>query len=153
MRSAAAILFGVVLAAVASYAQADLADAPERVAGTLTCLTRPDLSLVVGRSPVAECAFAGQDGTLHQDYVALLPEAGRPGDVERSDRIVWRVWTRGRTGRDARFEGTFRTRPIGDARAATRFAGENAELELVSHSSRNTATFTHGHGRVDLATR
>ncbi len=76
MRSIAATLFGIALAAVASYAQADLADVPERVAGTLIGLTRSDLSLVVGRSPVADCTFAGQGGTQRKDYVALLPDKG-----------------------------------------------------------------------------
>ncbi len=153
MRSIAATLFGISLAAGATYAQADLAHSPERVAGTLTCVTRPDLSLVFGRSPVADCTFESQTGGFRQDYQALLPEKGSAGEIERADRIVLRVWTHNDARSHARLDGAFRASSTGESRTAVRFAGDGTQLELVSHSSRTKTAFAHTHDRIDLAAR
>ncbi len=148
MRSIAAALVGIALAAGASYAHTNRTDASGQVAGTLTCVTKPELSLVFGRSPVADCSFVAERGGVRQDYRALLP-AGPAADVGAVQRIVWRVLTRDEVIRPAMLGGAFRS-VLTDA-DRPRLAGRSADLELVSHSRRSIASFAHGHTRIDLA--
>ena len=87
MRSIAAALIGIALAAGASYAHTNRTDASGQEAGTPTCVTKPEPGLVFGRSPVADCSFVAARGGVRQDYRALLP-AGPAAEVAAVRRIV-----------------------------------------------------------------
>lgn len=88
MRAIAVALTAALLAGGAALAHGrTTADAPRSV-GTMTCHVRGDVSLVFGRSPVADCTFVSDRDGLTQSYAAIF---GRGRDVPKAQTLTWRV--------------------------------------------------------------
>ncbi|GEP12157.1 DUF992 domain-containing protein [Methylobacterium gnaphalii] len=151
MRSIAPAILGIALGAGASYAHANRTEAVEQVVGTLTCVTRPELSIVFGRSPFADCAFIAERGDVRQAYQAVLRASDPTLQVEAVQKIVWRVRTRDGSSRPAMLQGAFRAVTDPADRNRSIFAGQFADLEIVSHSRRSINAFARGAARIDLA--
>jgi hypothetical protein len=72
MRTIAIAFSAAVLAAGAAYAHGSLSSQPaQQTAGTLTCITKPEASLIFGRTPVADCTFVAERGGFRQTYAAV----------------------------------------------------------------------------------
>lgn len=112
-----------VLAAGAATAHNNLGQAPqEQAAGVLTCTTKPELSLVFGKTPVAACTFAAYRGGFRQSYVALFQAEAAEPFTDRARTVTWRVMNQDGFARPGMLDGVFASR---DAQAGTNLAGTN----------------------------
>ncbi|MEA1832132.1 DUF992 domain-containing protein [Methylobacterium durans] len=118
-----------VLIATAPYARGTLNEAPDREAGTLTCIRNGDLGLVVGLTPVADCTFAPAGGGGAEPYRAMFER----GAVLPAETLTWRVMTRTGASRPGQLNGLF-TASLGldprarDAAIVIDLRGEGAVL-------------------------
>ncbi|GJD48277.1 hypothetical protein OPKNFCMD_0994 [Methylobacterium crusticola] len=155
MHAVAAALTAAVLAAGAAYAHETLTRTPRQQAGTLTCTTRPDLSLVFGRIPVADCTFVADRGGFRQSYAAMLSPVRRTREVAVAETMTWSVMTADGFSRPSMIGGAFLALAdapeiIAPPRARDGKAGA-VTLRLVSHSGQRVAKFALGTPRVDFA--
>jgi len=88
MRSIAAALIGIALAAGASYAHTNRTDASGREAGTPTCATKPGPGLVFGRSPVADCSFVAERGGVREEPRARLAYSAQANEAEQATQTL-----------------------------------------------------------------
>ncbi|KAB1071640.1 DUF992 domain-containing protein [Methylobacterium planeticum] len=156
MRSIAIAFSAAVLAAGAALAHGNLSEpAAQQIAGTLTCITRPEASLVFGRTPVADCTFVAERGGFRQSYAAVLTRVGQGREVETAHRITWRVLTKDGFARPGMLSDFFTVPPSqpesAGMRALPEMVGRAASLRLLSHSGQASAKFAHGHPRMVLA--
>lgn len=110
MRSIAIALSFGALATAATYAAARTGTAPAMQAGTLTCVTNPNVGLVFGTTRAAACTFVSDSGE-RREYGALFPRAGRDRDVTRSETLSWRVMTSDGSLRSSQLDGPFAAAP------------------------------------------
>lgn len=156
MRTLTIAFTAALLAAGAAYARGNLGEAPtQQAAGTLTCTTKPEASLIFGRTPVADCTFVADRGGFRQSYVAMFTRIGRSESLERGQTVRWRVLTRDGFARPGMLVGLFTAPGDGSqgsgARALPELAGRTASLRLLSHSGQSTANFAVVHPRIDFA--
>ncbi|MEA1832347.1 DUF992 domain-containing protein [Methylobacterium durans] len=156
MRTLTIAFTAAVLAAGAAYARGSITEAPnQQAAGTLTCTTKPDASLIFGRTPIAACTFVSDRGSFRQSYLAMFTRVGRGESVERAQTVKWRVMTRDGFARPGMLVGLF-TAPgneahASEARQVPELAGRTARLRLLSHSGQTAANFALVHPRIDFA--
>ena len=116
-------------------------------AGTLTCTTRPEASLVFGLTPVADCTYVSDDGATREGYAAMLGRV--PGQREvASETVRWRVETADEASRAGMLAGPFAPAPTGDAAPVLRNRG--VDLHVLTSSRRSAAIFALQQPRVDL---
>lgn len=114
--------------------------------GTLSCETRPELSLVFGLSPVAACEFAPADGGPRQAYAAMLARpAVRAEPAARSLR--WEVVSDGPASAKS-LDGTFAAGP-GEAV----LKGKAASLRPLPGPGRREPGLALATPRIELAAR
>ncbi|GJE61511.1 DUF992 domain-containing protein [Methylobacterium trifolii] len=140
MRAILIALSAAALAAGAAYGHAVQPEAPTIQAGTLTCTTRPEASLVLGLMPAADCRFVADRGGFAQDYEAVFSPGAFGGAVDRVETAAWRVLTRDGFGRPGMLTGFFAqsgeamlARP-GDRPAPT-LSGRAVSLQRLSGSA------------------
>ena len=146
MRSIVFAFSAAVLAAGAAYAHGSLTEAPTRhTAGILTCITKPEASLVFGRTPVAECTFVAERGGFRQTYGAMFSRVLHAQDTQTAQKIVWRVLTKDGFARPGMLSDFFMVssgQPEAiNTRAAPAMVGRSASLHLISHSGQRSAKF------------
>jgi hypothetical protein len=103
MRSTVVALTAALVAGGAAFAHGRT-DAPGRTVGTMTCHVRGDVSLVFGRSPVADCTFVSDRDGLSQSYAAIF---ARGRDVPKAQTVTWRVGAEGGVVRADMLDGRF----------------------------------------------
>lgn len=144
------VLAAALVACGAAYAHGRSAPAVEgmRPAGTLTCVTRPELTLVFGRTPVAGCAFVPSDGSLGHAYLAMFDRLPAHLPMPGAETTRWEVSTPdGRLPLGA-LTGAF----AADTTAGQAWmTGQGGDLRLLSHSARRTATFLLANRSMALA--
>lgn len=155
MRAIAIALAAGFLTGGAVYAHGTLTPAQaQRSAGTLSCTTKPELSLVFGATPVADCTFVSDRGS-RQSYVAMFHRATQKQVSDAAETVTWRVVTKDGADRPGMLSGTF-TAPTGDAAAvlapsdAPELMGQKASLKLVAHSGQAGASFSMSYPRIAL---
>jgi hypothetical protein len=156
MRTIAIAFSAGVLAAGAAYAHGSLSVQPaQQTAGILTCITKPEASLIFGRTPVADCTFVAERGGFRQTYAAVLTRVGQVREVETAQRITWRVLTKDGFARPGMLSDFFTVPPsqpeIAGVPAVPEMVGKAASLQLLSHSGQTSAKFALGHPRMVLA--
>ncbi|GJD51231.1 hypothetical protein OPKNFCMD_3983 [Methylobacterium crusticola] len=155
MNAIAVAFTAAVLAGGAAYAHETLTRTPSRQAGTLTCTTKPDLSLVFGRTPVADCTFVSDRGDFKQTYAAMLSPVRRTRDVTVAETMTWSVMTADGFSRPSMISGPFTALAdhpdIVTAKGARDAGTGPVSLRLVSHSGQRVANFALGNPRIDFA--
>ncbi|MBB2963715.1 DUF992 domain-containing protein [Methylobacterium sp. R2-1] len=140
-----------ILAAGAAYAHGLGSESPaQQTAGILTCVTKPEASLVFGRTPVADCTFAAERGGFRQSYVAVFSPAATTAELETAQKVTWRVLTKGGFSRPGMLADNF-TAPQSQPAAKPELVGRTAILQLLSHSGQSSAKFALAQPRVQLA--
>ena len=152
MRTIAIAFSAALLAAGAAYAHGSLTEAPAQTAGTLTCITKPEVSLIFGRTPIADCTFVSERGNFRQNYVAMFSRAAH---VDTAQKVTWRVLTKDGFVRPGMLSDLFSV-PVtqsesAQTRATPEMVGRNATLQLLSHSGQTSAKFALSQPRIALA--
>lgn len=153
MRAIAIAFSAAMLAAGAAYAHGSLTEAPDpQSAGTLTCITKPDVSLIFGRTPIADCTFVSERGNFRQSYVAMFSRATH---VDTAQKVSWRVLTKDGFARPGMLSDLF-TVPVSQSESAKaptapEMMGRAATLQLLSHSGQTSAKFALSQPRIALA--
>ncbi|ACA17758.1 hypothetical protein M446_3361 [Methylobacterium sp. 4-46] len=155
MRSIAIALAAGALAAGAAYAHSSLSSAALQQAGTLTCTTQPNVTLVFGRTPVAECTFVADRGGFKQTYMAMFSPVRRKGDLSTAETMTWRVMTKDGYSRPSMLTGAFAAqadRPeIISSGESTSLKRGPISLKLVSHSGQRVINFALNNPQVAFA--
>jgi hypothetical protein len=141
---------GILAAGAAGAHGLGAAPAIQRAAGTLTCVTKPEATLVFGRTPVAACVFTAERGGLRQSYAAVFSPAAGTAELETAQTVIWQVLTKDGFARPGMLADSF-TAPQGEAAAEPELVGRTATLRLLSHSGQSSATFALAQPRVQLA--
>ena len=140
-----------ILAAGAAAAHGLGSEAPaQQTAGILTCVTKPEASLVFGRTPVADCTFAAERGGFRQSYVAVFSPAATVAELETAQKVTWRVLTKDGFARPGMLADKF-TAAQDRTAAKPELVGRAATLRLLSHSGQSSAKFALAQPRVQLA--
>jgi hypothetical protein len=140
-----------ILVAGAAYAHG-LGSEPtaQQTAGILTCVTKPEATLVFGRTPVADCTFVAESGGYRQSYLAVFSRAATLAELETTQRVAWRVMTKDGFARPGMLADDF-TAPQEQATDRPTLFGRTASLQLLSHSGQSSAKFALAQPRVQLA--
>ncbi|MEH3144172.1 MAG: DUF992 domain-containing protein [Methylobacterium frigidaeris] len=155
MNAIAVAFVAAVLAGGVAYAHSSRSAESLQPAGTLSCTTRTDLSLVFGNTPVADCTFVSGDEGFRQDYVALFAPLRRLRDTSAAETMRWEVMTRDGVSQPGMISGSFEARA--DQPELSTPAGASAServpvsLKLVSHSGQRIVNFALGTPRIAFA--
>lgn len=145
-----AFVAGILAAGAAGAHSLGAAPAAPQAAGTLTCVTKPEATLVFGRTPVAECVFTAERGGFRQSYAAVFSPAAGMAELESAQTVTWRVLTRDGFARPGMLADSF-TAPQGSTATKHELVGRTATLQFLSHSGQPSATFALAQPRVRLA--
>ncbi len=104
----------------------------EQAVGVLTCTTKPELCLVFGTTPVADCTFGAYRGGFRQSYVALLQAEAAEPVTDRARTATWRVMNHDGFARPGMRDGVFARR---GAEARPGLAGRRASLVPLTQSA------------------
>ncbi|MFE1603267.1 DUF992 domain-containing protein [Methylobacterium sp. ID0610] len=155
MRSVVIALTAGALAAGAAYAQSTLSSASLQEAGTLTCTTKPELTLIFGKTPVAECKFVSDRGGFKQTYMAMFSPVRHRWDLSTAETMTWRVMTKDGFGRPSMLSGSFIAQTdqpeISTPKDSGSLKSKPIRLMLVSHSGQRVLNFALNNSRVQLA--
>lgn len=151
MRSFTVAIASALLAAGAAYAHGLGAEpAARQSAGLLTCTTKPEATLVFGRTPVADCTFVAERGGARQSYAALFSRAATTAELEAAQTVTWQVLTEDGLARPGLLADLF-TAPQNPSAGRPELVGRGASLRLVSHSGQTSAKFALAQPRIQLA--
>lgn len=154
MNAIAVAFTAAILAGGAAYAHGSRSTEPLQPAGTLTCTTRPEASLVFGQTPVADCTFVSSRGGFRQSYVALFSPLRRGREAAAPETVRWDVMTRDGFSRPGMIGGAFQAladRPEISTAAGASVRGVPVTLRLVGHTGQRVATFALATPRIAFA--
>lgn len=141
MRSILIALTVGTVAGTVAYAHTLEGTGAGRAAGTLTCRTLSDVSLVFGTARAATCHFEARNGA-RQVYAAILP----PRDGEGARTLAWRVTTMDGKARPGLLDGRF----SGDGAV---LRGDRAELSPVGAADATSLSLAAADGRLTVGAR
>jgi hypothetical protein len=151
MRSFTLALTASILAAGVTYAHGLGSEpAAQQTAGILTCVTKPEATLVFGRTPVADCTFVAERGGYRQGYLAVFSRAATAAELETAQKVSWRVITKDGFARPGMLADSF-TAPQDQFSTKPELVGSMASPQLLSHSGQSSAKFALAQPRVQLA--